>query len=322
MSVFSISSSAQVLADLRGPVSRWAQDNNQLLVPRVAPSLRVVENSGRALVLPPEEWSRVEETRRAAGADPMRVGYRLDGIEYECVEHVAEHVLDDQIRAKFRSQMDFDEAGARLVLSKIMLKAEVELAAILENDTLIPPSGATGETLGTAWTDPTTATPIADIDRRVEAARGALGRIPDAILIPSTAITLMDAAEEFQDRMKHTVSLDSRARPADFLRTYFGFREVFVSTARKNTADLGQAQSTTPIMSRNYVYLLYLNASDDLGASPQTFRKAVFEGNRAEHQVERDRHPNNLGDRFRAFDTRDIVYFGGAFIQKIKGVNP
>ncbi len=231
---------------------------------RIAPVLEVAIQAGTFGKIELKELLQTAETRRAPGAGYNRGDFVFTPETYACEEHGREAVLDDRERKMYAAYFDFELVGAQRALDLVLRAAEQRWATALFNTTVWTGSDLTTEVTN-EWDDADNATPIVNVEAAVQKVFDNTGMWPNALIINRKVFRNLRNCDEIIDRCKAQGFMDVRAGSITEaqLQAVFDLPYIIVAGSAKNTADLGQSASISPLWSGEYAMVCRLATSND-----------------------------------------------------------
>lgn len=168
------------------------------------PTVPVGQRAGTIITFTPEDF-QLYATRRAPGANTMRVQFGRGTGSYALVDHSLEGTVPIEVQQESMAVPGLDESARAIaqVQAVMELGMEKEAADIARTAATYPVGNKTALSGGSLWSA-TSSTPIADVEAAREAIRSKVGRYPNVIVIPPKVMTALKQHASIIDRMKYT----------------------------------------------------------------------------------------------------------------------
>lgn len=227
---------------------------------RVMPVTDVAKQSGNFGKIPLEQLLQNRETKRAPGGGYNRGQFTFTPATYSCEEHGVEEPVDDREAEMYRDYFDAEVIATMRAQRAVIEAQEKRIASIIFNATTWSPTSVTNE-----WDDAANATPIDDVETKIQAIYDACGLWPNAIVMTKKVFRNLRNVAQIVDRVKYQGFQD--ARPGNItvnaIAQVFDLPNVLVAGGTKNTANEGAAASPAPIWSGEYVWIGRIATSSD-----------------------------------------------------------
>lgn len=221
----------------------------QYIGTQVFPIIQVEKVSGRYFTYTKADWLRDEAAMRAPGVRAVRGGYGISNSLYTCLEFAFAQSVPDEIVANADSPLMPLEDATRFVTEKLLLKQEVDIAAVVFGDSVW--SGSS--TPSTLWSNDTS-DPLGDIETAVNAVAGSIFQEPNVGVIGRGAWRYLKNHPDVVDRIKYTAGPNSPAVVTLNAVAALGGLDagrLFVGTAGKDTGPEGGTSSLSYVWGTN-----------------------------------------------------------------------
>lgn len=211
--------------------------NQELVSHLIFPRVSIPNRSMRVLAFGKEGF-RKRNTRRAPGADKMRVQYGYASDPVSLVQDALEGIVPIEHMEEAASVPGINLASNAigLVMDVIDLGLEIECAEIVLNAANYSVNNKVTLTGSDRWADPTS-DPLGDINEGKEAIRRFTGRYPNTLSLGPDAATALKKHPAIKDQFKYT---SKESITNDMLAAYFEVDRVVVGKAvylPENAAD-------------------------------------------------------------------------------------
>lgn len=303
----------QALSDLSIAYRQDAPAVSDRLFPRVS----VDKQSNKFYVWNKGDMWRAEAKKRAPAADFARVGIRLSNDNYSCDQYALEYLIADEIAANADAAVEMESTATMYLVDQLNLQKDLSFAA----DFFTSSSGWTSGTVGTAWDNVSSGTPVTAITGATLTIKRALGASNQHRLVGIGGTKILNAlitSDQVRDRTKY-VREGTYAALQAALAPVLGLDELIISTREYNTAKEGRTASYSPVFDNDFLVLAVPNAPGiSVPAAGYTF--AWNEGGRGDMYVEMYREDPKKSDVVRAvcyYDQKQTgadlgVYFDNA----------
>lgn len=181
----------------------------------------------------------IEDTERKPKGTYKRDDFEWTTDSYDTSEHGVEEVVDDATIERYGDVIRAEVIHTQRAVHRVLAALENAIASALFTS-----SWSYKTAVGTAWTTPATATPIADIDGAIESVKTQLGMMPNTLILSDYALLKMKRTAEVEDLLKYS----GRDDPKNLgllsgLMELFDLERILVGNSFKNTADEGQSAS-------------------------------------------------------------------------------
>jgi hypothetical protein len=215
----------------------------------VFPVVDFAEQAAHFGRIPLEALLAKPETKRGPKGSYNRAEYEFDQIPYACEEHGWEEVVDDALLRQYAYVFDAEMVASQRALGIILRAQEQRIADAVFNTTTWTGSALT-TAVGTPWSTPATATPIADVDAAKVAVRNNSGLGANALIIDWEVMKNLRNVDEIIDRIKFSGLDDPKGGniAPSVLAQVFDLEMVLVAgiSAIDESGNPGPGQSATP----------------------------------------------------------------------------
>lgn len=228
---------------------------------RVMPVVDVQSQAGTFGKIPLAQLLQNRETRRSPGAGYNRGQFTFAPATYSTEEHGVEEPVDDREAAMYRNYFDAEVISTMRAQRAILENQEKRVAALVFNSSTYTPTSITNE-----WDDYANATPITDVETKVQAIYAASGLWPNAMVINRKVFRNLRNCAQIVDRLKYQGFVDVRAEniSAQALAALFDIPNVLVAGGTKNTANEGATASISQIWSDEYCWIGRVATTQDV----------------------------------------------------------
>lgn len=228
---------------------------------RVMPVVDVQSSAGSFGKIPLDQLLQNRETRRSPGAGYNRGQFKFTPATYSTEEHGVEEPVDDREAQMYRNYFDAEVISTMRAQRAIVENQEKRVAALVFNASTYTPTSITNE-----WDDYANATPITDVESKVQAIYAASGLWPNAMVINRKVFRNLRNCAQVIDRLKYQGFVDVRAEniSAQALAALFDIPNVLVAGGTKNAANEGAATSISQIWSDEYCWLGRIATTQDV----------------------------------------------------------
>lgn len=234
----------------------------------VLPVFDVTEQSADYPKIPIESLLKVPETKRAARSGYSRGDWEFETGTYSCQEHGWEEPVDDQEANLYQRFFDAESVSVEIAVDTILRGHELRVASMVGNT-----SNAGGNSAVTAaWSDPTNATPKADVKTGIQLMRGISGLAPNVGVCSLKVLENVLVTEELRNYLQYTSphlveGLDAQRAT---LARYLGLSDILVGGAIQDTANKGQSTVIGDIWDDAFFSLMRVSGGE------QRLREPVF----------------------------------------------
>lgn len=262
--------------DLAGALSNFTLGGH--VAHRVLPMLMSAQVSGQYFTVDNATSMRIIKTKRAARAETVRVDTVIGNGTYICEERSAEEAVDATQVARFGNVLDAEGLALQTATGYVGNDYENDVAGAVLNTTTFPVSGTTGLTASNAWSDPTNATPLADVGV-VKGYAENQGVQLNAMVLSQLAARYLWNTDAVQQRLTQNYGGSTGLIPmepteADLARIFM-LDEVIIAKSKKNTAIPGATNAFSSIWSDTLV-AVFAKSMDPTLRTPQLGRTFVW----------------------------------------------
>ena len=237
-----------------------AMDSEGFIAHRVLRHTSVGSQAGKFGKIPIEQLLKGGSTNRAPGAGYSRGDWKFEPASYATDEHGWEEPVDDREAQMYANYFDAEVISTQRAQRIVLENQEKRVAAMIFNTSTYTPTAVTNE-----WDDATNATPIADVESKVQGIYDASGLWPNAMVITKKVFRNLRNVAEIVDRIKYQGFVDARPETitVEALAAALAIDNILVAGGTKNTANEGQNASLSPIWSGEYAWIGRVATSDD-----------------------------------------------------------
>lgn len=219
---------------------------------RVLPVVTVQSQAGNFGKIPLDQLLQNREALRSSGAGYNRGNWKFTPATYATKEYGLEEPIDDREARMYASYFNAELIATMRSQRGIIEAQEKRVAAMIFNSSTYSPTNITNE-----WDDYTNATPIADVESKVQAIWAASGLWPNAMVINRKVFRNLRNCAQIVDRLKYQGFQDVRPGniTVDALAQVFDIPLLLVAGGTKNTANEGATASISSIWSDEYCWI-------------------------------------------------------------------
>ena len=236
----------------------------------VLPPVPVQTRTGQIFKIPTESILSLPDVNRERGSGYNRVRGKFTIDTYMTEEAGIEEAVFVEDVAEYGAVVAGEGVASTRCRDIIIRAREKRVADTCINESTWTAGGATGKTVGTAWSS-SSATPAADVDDCATNIFNATGVPKDqlSLVIPLPTFNKLAFVTDFITKMKlDSAGLSAQVTPAQ-AALYFGVKEVLVAKLTYNTAKDGQPASVSTIWNKNYAFL-FLRMEGAMAIGPST----------------------------------------------------
>lgn len=212
------------------------------------PVMEVAEQSANIGRIKLSQLLSEAETARQSGGGYNRDNFTFDEFFYATQEHGFEVPLDERLTRIYRRFFDAEVVATARARHKVLANQEKRIC------TKLCDSGSfTNEAAAAVWSNHSSATPIADVRKRLIAVRAACGLIPNVVAMDWEAYMHACECDEVLDRIANTNPNQPKLVNEQSLATVFNVEKVIVFGSQKNTANPKAAPSLSSHWTRTVV---------------------------------------------------------------------
>lgn len=271
--------------------------------PRVLATLPVKKKSDLYYIFDvAREGIGIVDDKREPGAEAREVDFKLTSDSYNTGGHALDHLVTDEERENADAPIKPDLDAVSFLVELLQTNEEVELKVALDAAL----TGGQTSNPTNEWDDTTSGAPIEDIRLGINTVVGTIGKHPNIMVLDSLLWGYLIDHPDVIDRVKYMGTNDKPGQiTTRGVAALFGFEEVIVSSALKNTAVKGQSASLSRIWSDD-CYILYrpLRPGIKIPALGYRFVWEPF-GGRKGWRVRKWREDKREGDMIRVEKYRD-----------------
>lgn len=245
---------ATLRPDLSGSLMEFDldMDSRGFVGQRILPFFNVQRQAGKFGKITLESLLSGGSTRRTSKSGYNRGDWEFTEDSFATEEHGWEEPVDDRDAAMYADYFDAEMVAAMRARRVVMENMEKRVAALIFASGTWTPTAVTNE-----WDDGTNATPITDVETKVQAIYDASGIWPDTMVMTKKVFRNLRNVDEIVDRLKYNGIVDVQtARITEaVMAQVFDLPKIIVANGTKNTANAGQTASLAPIWSNEYVWI-------------------------------------------------------------------
>ncbi|MEM6260154.1 MAG: hypothetical protein AAGI37_17905 [Planctomycetota bacterium] len=290
----------------------FASDQARYIGHLVFPVVPVQKQAGNFGKIPVEQLLKQASTARAPGSGYSRGNWTFEPGTYNCEEHGHEEVVDDREAEMYSDYFDAELVSAMRAQATVLRNYEQRVADAVFNTTTYTPTPVTNE-----WDDATNATPIEDVESRVQAIYDASGLWADTLIISQKVFRNLRSVNQIINRITAS-GAGNPAKAEDvttaMLSAVFNLPKILVGGGTKNTANEGQTFAAAEIWSGEYASVCKTSDSQDFKdpCIGRTFHWAQ-DGSTPTAIVETYRDESVRGDVVRSrHDTDEVTLYSSA----------
>jgi hypothetical protein len=201
----------------------------------------VEKASDKYYIFDKAEWFRDTAKKRAPGTASDRHGFTLSNDNYFCEEYTEATTLTNEDRANADSILNLEAEKARFVTEKILLRYEIDVAALCTTNTNW---GTNYSTPTYAWDDYDNSDPLIDIENAKDQIEGNTGQPVNKMII---AYDVWKALKHHPALLERMPSTALKSASIDLLRNLTEIQEIHVAGGIKNTSASGATASYSRI---------------------------------------------------------------------------
>jgi hypothetical protein len=277
------SGSAIYRPDLGGAVMEYYDELPMGLIGlEVMPIFRTGLQSAAYPVVPKEALLKISNVDRAPRAGYSRDDYEMERGYFATKEKGREEPLDDSERELLDQEAPglAEEVATRRAYSVIMRSQEKRIADIFNSASNFATNNVTS-----VWSAYTTANPVSDVLDAKATFKTQCGMKPDALVMTETVRNHAVRCTAVKDLIKYTFpGIDIANMNNGQLAQLFGVPRVIMADAVYDSAGKGVAASVGDIWSSAKVWLVKINASQDI-SEPCVGRTFLWTADSAQNPV-------------------------------------
>jgi len=301
-------------------VREYSPDDEKFAADRILPPTPSQVESGTVPVIQREDALRIENTRRAPGANFARVDFREEGLEFKCRGYGAECKVPDETRAIYRHAFDAELEAGYVCKSILMREREARVAAAILNGSTWTGAALTTDVSGTAPFATVGSDVVTAVNGAIEKVQLNSGLIPNALIANTVNVNRLIANTVIRARFPGAAII-TRQMLADALAAIFGITTLVECGAVKNDAAEGQAHSGAYIWSSTYVQVARLIPEGAPVSTPglgRTMKWGGLMGVDADMNVVMYRESQSKSDVLQSDWYIDELIFGTAYAHMLK----
>lgn len=200
---------------------------------------------------------KIEKTVRAPRATYNRDSWEWTKDSYAVEEHGVEEQVDDATVERYGDIIRVELLSRMRAVSRLLSRLEYDIAAAVFNTSTWTGAALTGS-VGTAWTVPSTADPVANIDAAHLKVNANCGEDANTLVLTKKAFTAMIRTARLEGLLKYDASemlfaMQSGQNQSMVNAFTSGLKEllqverILIGRGFKNTADKGQTASMSRV---------------------------------------------------------------------------
>jgi hypothetical protein len=276
---------------------------------RLFPRVSVAKQADKFFVWDKGDMWRAEAKERAPGTLFPRASLRLSTDDYRARQWALEYELPDEIEANADAVLDLQETATMFLTDQLSLIKDIKFAA----NFFTTSSGWTSGTVGTAWDNAASGTPISAINGAVRSIRDVLGSSNGHRIVGLGGTKILSAltgSAEVRDSVKYVTQATQMGLEGS-LAPILGLDELIIDGRQQNTAKEGRTATYAALFDNDFlVVAVPRNPGRNTPAAGYTF--AWNEGGRGDTYVEMYRDEIKKQDILRAVTYFDQVQTGAA----------
>ncbi len=228
---------------------------------RVMPVIDVGQQAGSFGKIPLAQLLQSRETKRTPGGGYNRGQWKFTPATYATEEHGLGEAVDDREAQMYRNYFNAEVISTMRAQRGILENQEKRVAALIFNSSTYSPTNITNE-----WDDYANATPINDVESKVQAIWAASGLWPNCMVINRKVFRNLRNCAQVIDRLKYQGFVDVRAEniSAQALAALFDIPQILVAGGSQNTANEGAAAAISQIWSDEYCWIGRVATTQDV----------------------------------------------------------
>jgi hypothetical protein len=285
----------------------FAADQARYIGQRVFPVIETQKQAGVFGKIPVEQLLKSGTTLRAPGSGYNRGNWTFEPATFTCIEHGWEEPVDDREAEMYAEYFDAELVSAMRAQAIVLRNYEQRVADAVFNTGTYTPTTVTNE-----WDDATNATPIDDVEARVQAIYDASGLWADTLIISHKVFRNLRNADQVVNRITASGAGDP-AKAEDItpqmLAQVFALPKILIGGGTKATNNEGQAFAAGEIWSNEYAMVCKTADSNDFREPciGRTFHWSE-DGSTSGGTVESYRDESNRSDIIRCrIDTDEVT---------------
>lgn len=249
------SSLATLRPDIAESFTEFDVEQNQrgYVWDQLMPVFDAASASGNFGRIPVEQLLQQRDTKRSPGSGYARGKWTFVPDTYATVEHGAEEPVDDNEAKMYAEYFNAEVVSGIRARDAVISNAERRVIAKLLSTSTFSNSGA-----GTAWTNASGATPIANIETALLAIYAASGLWANTIAMSYLTFRLLRNCDEIIERIQSN-GAGNITRATDItvqqLAAVFDVEKIVVAGASQNSANEGQTAAFSQLWDKTKVWV-------------------------------------------------------------------
>lgn len=258
---------------------KYGNDQDSYVARKLFPEKKVPNRTGSFYIMS-RDHMRSDSTIAPSGSEARAGGFSYSNRTFT----LAEHAWKDLVLARDANDMDYsigdlNKSQAEVNMDKLLLGLEIAAATKATTAANYPSALVTTLSGGATWAD-TSSDPMEEIRALSQAIFEASGVYPNTMVASQKTIHLLGQHAGVRDYMKYV----EKGRPdSSSLASLFGFSNIWIANASKNTANQGATDAISAVWADNAV-LAYVNPS--AGLRSVTYGMTLMRNNMYTKQID------------------------------------
>lgn len=225
----------------------YAQEEVRFIANRVFPAVPVNHQTNKFHKFDKNDWFRDDAvTKRAPGSESSGSGFGLSTGSYSCDVWATHIDIDDQVRGNSDPSVPVDDAAAKLVTQRMMIRRERQFASDYFN-TGVWATDKVGVTDFSQWDDGSS-DPENDIDTAGETILQNTGFLPNTLVVQMQVHNALKRHPLIKDRFKYT---SGNSITPDMIAAFLGIDNYIVGMAAYATNNEDGTETYAFAMGKN-----------------------------------------------------------------------
>jgi hypothetical protein len=228
----------------------------------VLPVMEVQAATGVFGKIPIEQLLQQRDVLRAPGASYQRGNFTFTTDSFTTLEYGAEEPVDDNEAKMYAEYFDAEQVAAARAFNAVLRSYEERVAAAIFDTGTWTPTAVTTE-----WSTAATATPIDDVEARIQSIYDATGQVANTLVMSWKVYRNLRKCDQVIDRIESAGAGSSSAAAnvsIQQLQQVFDVEQILVGGAVKNNAVEGQTASPTQVWDDEYCAVAKVPTSMDI----------------------------------------------------------
>lgn len=239
--------------DMAIVAGNYSEEGENFLADLVLPACPVDTETGKYDKEDVASIVQVPDVVRAKGSNYNRIGNEVTDANWFTREYALEMATDRHDRDRYPDVLVSEQSCSQRVVMGLKRAREVRVATLME-------ALAASVTIagGSEWTI-VTSTPAADVAAPAQTIEDATGVTKDqlTLILPSAVLNKLAFVTDFIDKCKAANAPFRGFATPELAALYFGVKQVWVPSARKNTASMGATATLATIWDKDSAHLIY-----------------------------------------------------------------